>query len=227
LNRSISEIVVRILGIETSGLRGSVALVEGDRVVAFAEHSEPNRHAEETLQLIERILDEVGWQRTSLERVAVSVGPGSFTGVRVGLALAEGLRMGLGIPALGLGSLRVAAASARLSGDGLTPGVAGELSVVLRDARRQEFFLGAYDAHDRERLAPVAIPQEGAEAAIAARFSGEPYRLVRSDPDARAVALLVRTLEPSEHPLTPLYVRDSGATPQNIPVSPLTRPRLE
>src|SRR5688572_6886733 len=103
---------VRVLAIETSGPRGSVALLEDERLIIELEHDQPNAHAERILPLVERALASAGFDRTSLDRLAVGVGPGSFTGLRVGIALAEGLALGLGIPIVGVPSLRAMAAAA-------------------------------------------------------------------------------------------------------------------
>ena len=102
---------MRILGIETSTVAGaaSVALIEGGKVVLERAHVRPKQSAERLLPLIAELLSEVGWQRTSLDRLGVSVGPGSFTGVRVGIACAQGLALGLDVPLIGVTSLRAMA----------------------------------------------------------------------------------------------------------------------
>src|SRR5690606_3316847 len=105
---------MRIVALETSSTRGSVALLEGTsprdaRVVASRRHDVPNEHAERLLGLLEEALAEADWEKSSLARIAVGVGPGSFTGVRVGLSIAQGLMLGLGIDGVGVGSLRAIA----------------------------------------------------------------------------------------------------------------------
>src|SRR5690606_33648731 len=87
---------LRVLGIETSGLSGSVALAEGGKIVAHRVHSGENQHAEKIFGLIEEALEEAGWERASLGRVAVSRGPGAFTALRIGMAVADGLSLGFG-----------------------------------------------------------------------------------------------------------------------------------
>ncbi|MEB2323652.1 MAG: tRNA (adenosine(37)-N6)-threonylcarbamoyltransferase complex dimerization subunit type 1 TsaB, partial [Sorangiineae bacterium] len=124
---------MRVLGIETSAAaRGTVALAEGGVRLAEASHEVRSAHAELMLPLIARLLAEAGWARGSLDRLAVGVGPGSFTGVRVGIALAQGIALGLGVPVVGVPSL---AAMARAA----PPHVSG-LRVPLLDARRGEVF---------------------------------------------------------------------------------------
>src|SRR5687768_454757 len=126
---------VRVLAIETSSPRGSVALLDDDRLVVELEHDQPNAHAERILPLVERALEAAGFDRTSLDRVAVGIGPGSFTGLRVGIALAEGLALGLDIPIIGVASLRAMAAA--------VPAAEARIRIPVLDARRDEVFVAA------------------------------------------------------------------------------------
>jgi tRNA threonylcarbamoyladenosine biosynthesis protein TsaB len=222
---------VRVLGIETSSVRGSVALVDGDRVVTHAFQDEPNRHGERLLPLVDGLLAEVGWKRGSIERVGVGIGPGNFTGLRVGIALATGLSLGLGAPAVGVGSLRAIAG-----------GLGAEdqrLRVVVRDARRGDYFIAAYTADGVEVLAPVAIPQPTLKENLQRLLPSTPWVIVGTpfadlpcaetdltlEPDARVVALAAQHLDPAAHPALPEYVRGPDVIRPNLPISPLTQPR--
>jgi tRNA threonylcarbamoyladenosine biosynthesis protein TsaB len=216
---------VRILGIETSSLRGSVALVDGDRCVCL-EHERENAHGESMLPLVERALASAGWARGQIERIAVGTGPGSFTGLRVGIALAQGLAEGLGVPLFGVPSLKAIALA--------VPAHRRGARCVLVDARRGELFLAAYDAEGTELLPVRLVPS--IEAALEA--SGElpepifvgsvplpaPHVLFRSPetdyPHARWVALAARTATGDE-PVLPRYVRDAGAVVPRLPDNPL------
>lgn len=220
---------MRVLAIETSSPRGSVALTEQDRVVASFEHTQANAHAELLLPLIDRALTEAGFSKRSLDRIAVGIGPGSFTGLRVGIALAEGMALGLGLPLVGVGALRAMAGS--------VPAGEPRLRVPVLDARRSEVFVAAYSATGEERLAPTALPIATALSELASlgpdllfvgaaagllgdsvqRLEGREHDL----PHAREVALLARTLEPGAYPAEPIYVRGCGATLPNLPPSPL------
>ncbi len=222
---------VRVLGIETSCQRGSVALVEDGHVVAHAVHDEPNRHGERILPLIDESMAEIGWDRSTVERIGVGVGPGSFTGLRVGIALATGLSLGLRIPAVGIGSLAAIAAN--------LPGTDRRLRVVLRDARRDEFFLAAYDPEGNEIVSPHAIPQASAVETVRAQFGAEKYVVIGSiveglptagpaglhEPDAAATARLAAGRDPADHPAAPQYVRGPNAIKPKLPPSPLAGPR--
>jgi tRNA threonylcarbamoyladenosine biosynthesis protein TsaB len=119
---------VRVLGIETSSARGSVALIEGSISVCALDHERANAHGESILPLIEEALARAGWNRTQLDRIAVGAGPGSFTGLRVGIAIAQGLSEGLGIPLVGVPSLRAMALAVPAEQEGCR--------CVLVDARR-------------------------------------------------------------------------------------------
>jgi tRNA threonylcarbamoyladenosine biosynthesis protein TsaB len=219
---------MRILGIETSSRRGSVALCDGASLVARVEHSEPSSHAERMLGLVERALTDAGWPRSSVDRIAVGIGPGSFVGLRVGIALAEGLGLGLGRPVVGVSSLQAMLAAVPAT----EPGV----RLALLDARRGELFVAACSADGRELVEPRAIARGEIQALLAML---EPERVVIGEvarelelserllaapaldlPDARWVAELgaARSLEAA--PALPLYVRGPGATRPNLPPSP-------
>lgn len=222
---------MRVLGIETSSPVGSVALVERGKVIAAAHHDEPQRHGERLLPLVDQLLAECGWSRSSLERLGVGIGPGSFTGLRVGIALAAGMALGLGVPLVGVGSLRALAHG--------HPAEDRRLRVVVRDARRNEHFVAAYDERSEEVRAPEAVPQaltpehvrrlaaERDYVVLGTAFTDLPSAVgeLTQAPDARAVAQLAAVLDPGAHPALPHYVRGPNAIRPNLPPSPLALPR--
>lgn len=222
---------MKVLGLETSTHRGSVALVDAGVLVAHVVHEEPNRHAERMLGLVERALLEANWQRGELERIAVGVGPGAFTGIRVGISLALGLSLGLSVPTVGVGSLGAIA----LGHDPSDP----RLRVVLRDARREEYFLGIYDAAGREQMSPRAVARTALAQTVVElvgdrdfvvlgqEFPGLPWEHGCHDqpPDALAVALIGAQLDPARSPASPRYLRGSGAERPQLAPSPLRLPR--
>jgi tRNA threonylcarbamoyladenosine biosynthesis protein TsaB len=110
------------------------------------------------LELAEAALTECGLGWEDVERLAVGVGPGGFTGLRIGIATARAIAQARGIPLVGVGSLEALAAGA--------PDHDGTVAAVL-DARRGEAFAAAY-AGGREQLAPVALGPEALEQAVAA-----------------------------------------------------------
>lgn len=221
---------MRVLAIETSttAASASVALVEAGKIVLERASARPKQSAERLLPLIAELLSEAGWERGSLSRIGVSVGPGSFTGLRVGIACAQGLSLGLGIPLVGVSSL---CALARAVPDDL-PGV----RCTILDARRAEVFAAVYAAGPRaaEVVAPAALPCATARDTLAARLgtatptvwvgSGlgligvEPSICIPAtqEPSAGAVGLLAEVLDPAESPALPVYIRDAGATLPNL-----------
>ncbi|MGF1552404.1 MAG: tRNA (adenosine(37)-N6)-threonylcarbamoyltransferase complex dimerization subunit type 1 TsaB [Paracoccaceae bacterium] len=91
-----------ILGIDTSAGQCAVAVISGDTLIARAAEPMAKGHAERLFPLIETALAESGLGVEGLRRIAVCTGPGSFTGLRVGVAAARGLAMGRGLPAIGV-----------------------------------------------------------------------------------------------------------------------------
>lgn len=221
---------MRVLGIETSSERGSVALLDGETLVAFASHEEPQAHGERLPGLMDAVMAESGCSRGSIDRLAVGTGPGSFTGLRVGIAFAQGIALGLARPVVGVGSLRAMATS--------VPGnVAGARCAVL-DARRGEAFVAAYSLDGGELFAPVVVPLDRVDAVLASSVTGEKvlcgtlasaipssnpvYRSSGSDrPSAEWTARLASTLT-DLGPATAQYIRPADAIPPKMPPSPLS-----
>jgi tRNA threonylcarbamoyladenosine biosynthesis protein TsaB len=220
---------MRILAIETSSAQGSAALVEDDRLVAVRCREQEHAHAESLPVLIDELMAEAGWLPSSLDRLAAGIGPGSFTGLRMGLALLIGVAEGLDRPLVGVGSLQAmaAAAPAQLCG----------LRCPLVDARRDELFIAAYDVAGEERLAPCAVarrelfdflrrlPQPllllGRVPEVeASPFAG--HRSAQADlPHARWVAHCARTAPLDAGPVRPVYVREAVAELPRLPPNPL------
>jgi tRNA threonylcarbamoyladenosine biosynthesis protein TsaB len=152
---------VRLLLIDTCGSEGTVALAEAERVVA--SETLPGRSASERLVPVVRgMMSAAGWRLGELAAIVVVHGPGSFTGVRVGLSAAKGLSEAGGVGLVAVSRLALLAAAA---GD-----VAGEVCAVL-DAGRGEFYCGVYAGKNcvREALLTaeeVAVAAAGAGAVV-------------------------------------------------------------
>jgi len=125
----------RYLAIETSSPQLSLAIGDESKVIATYRGEHDWRHAETLFKGIEALLRRARWPIQSLSGVAVSVGPGSFTGIRIGLAVARALGQSLAIPVVGLSSLEVMAAGAKTKAVWLVPQI---------DALRQEVFTGLF-----------------------------------------------------------------------------------
>lgn len=232
-----------LLAVTTSTHRGGVAVLEADRVVGSATYVDPKGHAEQLFGAIERALageaatpSSLREARTGLRALACDVGPGSFTGVRVGVASLKGLAVSMGLPLVGVGSLEVMAHAAfRL---GLVP--SGSVVLATLDAKKGEIFAGAYDQHGVEVLAPTHVARSEAGALLASLPPGSVCRVVGEIaaelpellplfvhapetflPDAAelarlAVRRLASTLGTAPALLEPSYVRAPDAKPMTV-----------
>ena len=131
---------MRILAFDCAGDQLSVTLGEGDRVLARCIRSGRRGHAEYLVPALQRVLDMAGLRANQLGRIAVTIGPGSFTGIRVGLAAAHGLVLAAGVPAVGFSTLEVAAAMAE--GDMERGGVLAVVESGLEGLFAQAFTIG-------------------------------------------------------------------------------------
>jgi tRNA threonylcarbamoyl adenosine modification protein YeaZ len=218
---------MRVLGIETSTRRGSVALVENGVLVAAATHERESAHAELVLPLIDQLFARAGWAKGSIDRIAVGVGPGAFTGIRVGMALAQGLGLGLRRPVFGVGSLEAMAAA--------VPRTVPGLRCALLDARRSELFVAVYGPEGDELAAPHAVGRDRAPARIS-EIAPEPRVIVgeiaselggfrSSETDLPSGLWTARIAELRSEALAraePHYVRDAGAALPALPPSPFS-----
>lgn len=112
---------MKVLAIETSGPAGGIALLDGDRIRSEISLGPGMTHGRELAPAIARITGECSVALRDLDLIAVDIGPGSFTGLRVGLAAAKGLCLALGKPILGIVSLDAMAEAARGLGATLCP----------------------------------------------------------------------------------------------------------
>jgi tRNA threonylcarbamoyladenosine biosynthesis protein TsaB len=147
---------VRLVAIDTSCALGSVALFEGRDLVRAAEQTEPNAHGERMLPLLDAAMAEAGWAPGSVDRWAVGLGPGSFTGVRIGVALIKGIVIATGAEVAGVTSF-----------DALEDGIDGEGDAVasVLPAGKGELFVRA-----RRGEALVVEPSHWRIAEVVARL---------------------------------------------------------
>ncbi len=143
-----------VLGIETSSLSGSVALVEGGQLLAERSLSEGQRSAQSLIPGIDALLRAAGRPLTDVRLIGVTIGPGSFTGLRVGTTAAKTLAYALGAQTVGVDTLDVVAAQA----EGAMQGGTGQLHVAL-DAQRREVFAATFAAEKSRwvRQSPTCI----------------------------------------------------------------------
>lgn len=209
-----------LLALDSATPAVSVAVHDGTRVVARRGHLDPRRHAEVLAPLVAQVLAEAGVRGRDLDELLVGVGPGAFTGLRVGLVTAATLGLAWDVPVHGACSLDALAAAylaQRVAHD------AGEGTgfVVVTDARRREVFWARYDAAGRRRQGPaVSAPQAvpvGAGPAVGAGALAHPEvfaaALPPEHPDAGWLAQAVVSGRAERLAPSPLYLRRPDARP--------------
>lgn len=214
---------MRVLAVETSTLAGGAALLDGGLVVGEYTLDVSLTHSERLMGAVDRLLSDAGWTVRDLEGLAVSVGPGSFTGLRIGLSTVKGLALALAIPVAAVPTLDAMAT--------LLPFASLPVCPVL-DARKREVYASLYrwDGAGMRReweylaLAPADLARRLDEPVIvlgdAADQIDSPYaqriRPPRRGPSPAAVGFLGHqrlamgdTVAPAD--LVPIYLRPSEA----------------
>jgi tRNA threonylcarbamoyladenosine biosynthesis protein TsaB len=126
---------MRLLALETATLAGGAALIEDGRLVGESRLNIALTHSERLMSVVDRLLQDCGWDVASLAALAVSIGPGSFTGLRVGAATAKGLALALEIPVAPVPTLDALAATLPFADAAVCP---------LLAARRDEVYCSLY-----------------------------------------------------------------------------------
>jgi tRNA threonylcarbamoyladenosine biosynthesis protein TsaB len=196
-----------ILVVETASAACSAALIEGADLIGERHEIVGRGHAERLLPLIEELL---AGRRP--ESILVDIGPGSFTGIRVGLAAAQGLRIGWGVPLLGFSSAAILAVQA-----------AGREAAIAIASGHGQLFVQSFGHDPLAPLDPLRSlsPEEaarvigadlvlgsGAAALVAARGHGEAIDALPRAADARLLPEALRALPPR-----PIYGRPPDAKP--------------
>ncbi|HEY0267531.1 MAG TPA: tRNA (adenosine(37)-N6)-threonylcarbamoyltransferase complex dimerization subunit type 1 TsaB [Rhizomicrobium sp.] len=141
---------MKLLAVDTALGGCSVALVEGDRIVSHIFETMDRGHAERLAPMADAAMRGAGMEFSALERLAVTTGPGTFTGQRVGLAFMRGLRLALHVPLTGVTTLEAIAAAAM--DETKLPKAA-----AIHDARRAEAYLLLQDG-DQTVQQPIVLP---------------------------------------------------------------------
>lgn len=189
-----------LLAIDTAAPRLQLALLRGDSVdVSIDEIAQG--HAEILFDRIAALLARRATAYADLTRIAVTTGPGSFTGLRIGLSAARGLGLGLAVPVVGVPSLTAVSLA----------GPVGQPIAVLLDARRGE----AYFQHFSGPGAPMALPQL-LPIDAARRLIPAGIRTIKTPfCDIAALARYAAGLPPDGFPPEACYVRSADAKPQD------------
>lgn len=133
---------MKILVLESSGLVASVALMEEDKMVGEFTMNYKKTHSQTLLPMVDELVKMIGFDMKELDAVAISKGPGSFTGLRIGSATAKGLSQALNIPVVPVSTL-----------EGLAANLFGVTGVIcpMMDARRAQVYTGIF-AYEGDKL---------------------------------------------------------------------------
>ncbi len=223
---------MKILALDTALLAVSACVLsdEGGAPEATESIAMERGHAEALLPLIDRVMARVEGGFEELDRVAVTVGPGSFTGLRVGIAAARAIGVACEIPVVGVSTLAALAAPLIMEQQ---PGVVG----VAIDARHGNIFFAAFDSDGRSLLTPSLLPISEAASLLASehvRLSGSGAAMLGAEaekagsfvemvcenlaPDIIFVAKLGLLADPLLALPRPLYLKAADAKPQNSSV---------
>jgi tRNA threonylcarbamoyladenosine biosynthesis protein TsaB len=212
---------MKALGIESSGARGGVALVEDGQVRGTRLFEKGMVHGREIAPSIRSLLEELRWAPGALDLIACDIGPGSYTGLRVGLAAAKGLALALARPLLGVSSLDAMAEGARGLARVLCPAMDAKweqiYGAVYVDGRRTTDYLA-----EKPDVFAARVPKDATVIGDALDQYGGLFRdIVRGprefwDPRPDTVALLGERLHEQgvRHDaatLVPLYLRPTEA----------------
>jgi tRNA threonylcarbamoyl adenosine modification protein YeaZ len=220
---------MRVLAIDTALAACSAAVLDAEYGGIVASESLPmvRGHAEALMPLLQRVMHQAGLTFADIDRIAVTTGPGSFTGLRVGIAAARGLALAADKPAVGLSTL-AAYAAPYIAADATLPVVAAI------DARHAQVYLQVFAAGGRTltaaRLAPLREAAQAAAAApscivgsaahsVAAALSAADATPAavdpRAAPDIAWVARMGAVVPEDPSSLKPQYLRAPDAQPQN------------
>lgn len=187
-----------LLALDTAAPRLQLSLLDDERIDTLVEDM-PQGQAERIMPAIGELLARNGRTFADLGRIAVTTGPGSFTGLRIGLSAARGLGLALDISVIGVPSL------AALSLDADCNPVA-----VLVDARRGEAYFQLFSGPAIPIRPAAVLPMDEARAEVPSgtRIVGGPFV------DIAALARYAATADPARHPPEAAYVRGADAKPQ-------------
>jgi tRNA threonylcarbamoyladenosine biosynthesis protein TsaB len=220
---------MRVLAIDTALAACSAALMDTEQggIIAGESLAMTRGHAEALMPLLARVIERSGMTLPEIDRVVVTTGPGSFTGLRVGISAARGIALAAKKPAVGVSTLSAYAAP-HLTADNTVP------VVCAIDARHEHVYLQVFSPDGRSLTPPrLATLREAAQAASAspacivgsaahavaaamARTSATPVHIdARAAPDIAWVARLGATLAEDQSPPRPQYLHAPGAQPQH------------
>ena len=227
-----------LLGFDTATTACSGALWAGGEVIAHRRIEAGGRHAETLVPMLREVAAEGNTTLAAVDRFAVTVGPGSFTGIRIGLATARGLALALKRPLVDLSTLEVLAA-------GVPKAERGGPILAALDAGRGRLYAQLFDRSLSALSEPQALHVEALPGLVVAAGNSEPVVVVGTGqaaalaalaptidalpatgsptPDARVLVRRAATLTESGgvegNAVRPLYLREAGARPRTRPAA--------
>ena len=231
---------MRLLGFDTATTACSAALWAEGEVTAHRRIEAGGRHAEALVPMLREVAAEGSTTLAAIDRFAVTVGPGSFTGIRIGLATARGLALALKRPLIGFSTLEVLAA-------GVPAGERDGPVLAALDAGRGRLYAQLFDRSLRALCPPQALAAEALPGLVVAAGNGSPLAVVGTGqevalaalapgiearpasgsptPDARVLVRCASARAEAEAeaeggvaaPVRPLYLREAGARPKARP----------
>jgi len=220
---------MRVLALDTALDACATAVLDSERRDLVASETQPmaRGHAEALMPMVARVMDAARLEFSDIDRIAVTIGPGSFTGVRVGIAAARGIALAAGKPAIGLTTL------AAFTAPHVAAGFAGTVVPVI-DARHGQVYMQVFGPGGRAAIAPRLAPlREAVEAArtrapalitgsaadlVAAQWPADepaPKVVAARAPEIGWVARLGAAAQEERAIPKPLYLRPPDARPQD------------
>lgn len=187
------------LAIDTAAPRLQLGLLLADGREDRIVDDVATGHAELLFDRLAQLLARNGLGHADIARIGVTTGPGSFTGLRIGLSAARGLGLARKLPVIGVPSLF-----------GLSLSASGPVAVLL-DARRSEAYLQLFSGPGKAETPARLMPMEEAQAAV------PPNHALLTSPfvDITAIARFAASADPGAYPPNAAYVRDADAKPQS------------
>jgi tRNA threonylcarbamoyladenosine biosynthesis protein TsaB len=140
---------MKVLGIETSGLIGNIAVCDGNTVVGKKTYGKNFSHGKEIVSSLESIFNEINWEPNDIDLIAVSIGPGSYTGLRIGVTCAKTLAYGLQKPVIDVPTLDVLVENVKDNN--------AKIICPVIDAKRKSVYACMYDRNKNKRITDFLI----------------------------------------------------------------------
>ena len=189
-----------LLGLDTTGAHCSACLVKGETVLAHLSEKIGRGHAERLAPMVAELFEAADLSPTQVDRIAVCVGPGSFTGLRVALSFAKGFALPRNVPIVGLDALAVTFLMDQRS---------IRSRIVYQDVKRGQVMSQRFGQNEP---LPTVRPDVGTMDALTEKAEALQLSLLEAGPvDVSVMARAAATLDPADYPPDPLYARAPDA----------------